>query len=100
MEYRIKELCKERKLTLSQLAESIKTTQTSLSRALGENGNPTIETLQKIATALGVEIWELFTESTDKSKMIALIYGDQLYRASTLEELQSIVDELKNKRDE
>lgn len=60
MESRIKELLKEKGITISNLAEQIGTTQTSLSRALGDNGNPTYETLNKIANVLNVEMSELF----------------------------------------
>lgn len=60
MESRIKELLKEKGITISNLAEQIGTRQTSLSRALGDNGNPTYETLNKIANVLNVEISELF----------------------------------------
>lgn len=62
MRTRIKELCREKGMTISAIAEQIGTTQTSLSRALGDNGNPTLETLEKIATALGVNISELFSQ--------------------------------------
>ena len=60
MESRIKELLKERGLTISNLAEQIGTTHTSLSRGLGENGNPTYETLSKISKVLSVDISVLF----------------------------------------
>ena len=60
MESRIEELLKEKGITISNLAEQIGTTQTSLSRALGDNGNPTYETLNKIANVLNVEMSELF----------------------------------------
>ena len=60
MESRIKELLKEKGITISNLADQIGTTQTSLSRALGDNGNPTYETLNKIANVLNVEMSELF----------------------------------------
>ncbi|EYB16902.1 helix-turn-helix family protein [Bacteroides fragilis str. I1345] len=49
-------------MTISAIAEQIGTTQTSLSRALGDNGNPTLETLDKIANALNVHITELFEQ--------------------------------------
>ncbi|MDH6356965.1 helix-turn-helix transcriptional regulator [Parabacteroides sp. PF5-9] len=62
MSTRIKDLCKEKGVTISAIAEQIGTTQTSLSRALGENGNPTLDTLQKIATALGVSMSDLFEQ--------------------------------------
>ena len=60
MESRIKELLKEKGITISDLADKIGTTQTSLSRALGEHGNPTYETLNKISKSLNVDMSELF----------------------------------------
>lgn len=60
MKLRIKDLLKEKGMTMSDLASAIGTTQTSISRMLGENGNPTCETLDKISDALGVDITELF----------------------------------------
>ena len=62
MRTRIKELCREKGMTISAIAEQIGTTQTSLSSALGDNGNPTLETLDKIANALNVHITELFEQ--------------------------------------
>jgi DNA-binding phage protein len=63
MKTRIKEICKEKAVTISAIAEQIGTPQTSLSRALGENGNPTLDTLQKIADALCVPVADLFEQS-------------------------------------
>lgn len=57
---RIRWLLKERGMTLNDLASVIGTTQTSISRMLGENGNPTYDTLERIARALNVSIQELF----------------------------------------
>ena len=71
MRTRIKELCREKGMTISAIAEQIGTTQTSLSRALGDNGNPTLETLEKIATALGVNISELFDQPKNNTTGIA-----------------------------
>lgn len=65
MESRIKELLKEKGITISDLADKIGTAQTSLSRALGENGNPTYETLNKISKALGVSVIDLFKSDTN-----------------------------------
>ncbi|MDR3140388.1 MAG: helix-turn-helix domain-containing protein [Tannerellaceae bacterium] len=62
MKTRIKEICKEKGMTISTIAELIGTPQTSLSRALSENGNPTLETLSKIAGALGVPVADLFEQ--------------------------------------
>lgn len=71
MRTRIKELCRERGVTISAIAEQIGTTQTSLSRALGDNGNPTLETLEKIAAALDVNISELFNQPYSNTAAIS-----------------------------
>ncbi len=55
---RIKELCKQKGLTQSELAERIGISRVGLSKAI--NGNTTIGTLEKIAAALGVEVSALF----------------------------------------
>lgn len=55
---RIKELIKAKGLTAKELATVIGISESTLSLAV--NGNPTVETLQKIAAALGVSVSELF----------------------------------------
>lgn len=58
MKLRVKELCKNKGISVTELSLRIGIKQESLSRAI--NGNPTIGTLQKIADALDVEVTELF----------------------------------------
>ena len=60
---RVKELCKEKHLTQKELSERIGIAEISLSRSI--NGNPTLETLEKIAAALGVEVSELFAPKSN-----------------------------------
>lgn len=57
---RVKELCKEKGFTQKMLAEKIGVAEISLSRSI--NGNPSLDTLNKIASALGVSIAELFEQ--------------------------------------
>ena len=57
---RIKELLKQRGLTAKELAEKLGMTETGLSIAISEKGNPPLKRLQQIASALGVDITELF----------------------------------------
>ena len=66
MEYRIKELCKEKGILVKELAQKIGITDIGLRQSL--NGNPTIGTLEKIAEALDVEVTELF-KPADKAKI-------------------------------
>ncbi|MFI3290206.1 MAG: helix-turn-helix transcriptional regulator [Rikenellaceae bacterium] len=61
MKLRVKDICKEKGITQKQLAEKIGVAEISLSRSI--NTNPTLSTMENIATALGVEITELFSTS-------------------------------------
>ena len=65
MKARIKELLREQGLTMGDLAEKIGVAQASLSRMLGDNGNPTYDMLVKMVNALGLEMQDLFV--TDKT---------------------------------
>lgn len=57
-EFRIKEICKAKGITQKDLAESIGISAVGLAKAIA--GNTTIGTLEKIASALGVTVPELF----------------------------------------
>lgn len=60
MELRIKELIKEKGTTIQNIADAIGINRVTLSNSI--NGNPTVETLNKIADALGVSVTELFEQ--------------------------------------
>ena len=60
---RIKEVAKEKGYTVTNLAEKLDMSQVSLSRII--NGNPTAETLLKIANALDVDVRELFVPTKE-----------------------------------
>lgn len=60
MGLRIKEVIKENGTTITELADKMGINRVNLSNMV--NGNPTYETLEKIATALGVNITELFDQ--------------------------------------
>lgn len=78
-------------MTISSIAEQIGTTQTSLSRALGDNGNPTLETLEKIASALEVDVQELFTSSS--GGIIGVIrIRDTNYNINSVSDLSRLLD--------
>ena len=98
MKLRIKEVCQMRNTTQKELAEKLGVSEVTLSRA--SNGNTSLPLLEKIANALDVELWELFTSSTDNSNFMALIKdGDSYYYALTLAELENIVEKLKKVED-
>ena len=55
---RIKELLKEKNITAKELAKMLNLSEGALSQSI--NGNPTLERLEQIASALGVTVPELF----------------------------------------
>lgn len=57
---RIREICKEKNITLEDLANTIGTTQPNLSNIDNGKANPTLKMLEKIASALSVAVGELF----------------------------------------
>lgn len=60
MNLRIKEVIKEKGTTITELADKMRINRVNLSNMV--NGNPTVETLNKIADALNVPVTELFEQ--------------------------------------
>lgn len=68
MEHRIKELIKEKGFTQEEFAKKVGTTRVGLGKNLV---CPSGTTLEKIAEALGVEMWELFKSKSEIVEEIA-----------------------------
>lgn len=62
---RVKEILKEKGMTAKELAARLGMTETGLSIAIGDNGNPPLKRLQEIASILDVEVSELFTPKSN-----------------------------------
>ena len=87
IEFKIKEICSQKGVTQKSLSEMIEISTTSLSRIITSEQTPTLGTLQKIATALNVDITELFKTSDkigDSSHLVCPHCGTRLH--ITLEE--------------
>lgn len=65
---RIKELLKQKGITAKELAAKLNLSEGALSQSL--NGNPTVERLTQIASALGVSVAELFEAPATDSAVI------------------------------
>lgn len=90
MQLRIKEVCKTKGISITELAQRMNIKQESLSRTI--NGNPTLSTLENIAAALGVEVTELFAE---KSDFVALIsHNGAMYRFDNIAPLKAFIEDL------
>lgn len=62
---RLKEVCKEKGMTLNALAEKIEISRVSLSGIATGKQKPSFDTLEKLADGLGVGIAELFAAPAD-----------------------------------
>ena len=56
---RIKEVCKEKGVSINELAEKVGMTRVSISNMIAGRQSPPVDKLEKIADALGVEAWTL-----------------------------------------
>lgn len=72
---RVKEICKEKGITLADLAKKMGLSPSGLSMAL--NRNMTLEVLKKIADALEVNISELFEKREDIELYVK--YNNEIY---------------------
>lgn len=63
MEHRIKELIKEKGYTQQEFADILGMSRVGLAQLV--NGKPSYPTLEKIATALKVPMWQLFASKSD-----------------------------------
>lgn len=63
---KVQSICKEKGITLQDLAAELNITYQSLYESL--KGNPTLKRLTDIANALGVDITELFDSPKNKSQ--------------------------------
>lgn len=101
MSLRIRELIKEKGTkengltSISALAEKAGLTQASMSNIVNRKASPSLDTLERIAKAIGVEVWELF-ERTGTTDLTAFVeYKEDIYKAETIEELEKIVSEIR-----
>lgn len=91
MNLRIKEVIKAKGTTIQNIAEKIGINRVSLTNSI--NGNPTIETLQKIAGALGVKITDLFEDASGTIGVIR--HNDKSYEINSIQDIERVLEEIK-----
>lgn len=57
---RVKEICKGKKITLFSVAEKIGVSKPSISNIANGKIKPSFDTIEKLANALDVPVWQLF----------------------------------------
>lgn len=88
----IKEIIKQKGLTIQELATKMGLSRIGLSKQI--NGNPTIETLQKIADALDVSVAELFAPQSGSDFTALIDNGGELKRFDSAEELRRFLEKI------
>lgn len=91
----IEALLKEKGLTKTAFSEMLGIKKQNLN---GLMRNPTLETMKRFASTLNVPLWQLFAskEEVEGRQLTALIECKRnLFKATTIEELESIVSQIK-----
>lgn len=95
---RIELLIKEKGYNMTSFAEKMNTTRQNLYAILK---SPSYPTLEKVAEALNVPMWQLFIspeEVAGEGDLTALIqHKEDFYKATTIEDLEKIVEKIKKR---
>lgn len=91
-ELRIKEVCKEKGIKVMDLSTMIGVSQTNTSNIINGKVNPSLETLEKIASALNVRITELFEEPTNINGYIEL--DGIIHKVTSKDDLKKLAENL------
>lgn len=92
MELRLKELLSQKGITLKDFAATSGISQSNLSNYINGNISPTLDTLKKIASHLGIDVVELFKEREEVELFVR--YNGELYPI-TKDDIISIIKEKK-----
>lgn len=94
---RIKEVLKENGCTQQMLADRMNVSLSAVKQMVAAD-SLTTSTLEKIATALNVPMWQLFVapESINQNELTALVeFKGELHKAHSIAELEQLVEQLK-----
>ena len=90
MRFRILELCKEVGINQTELADKIGLSRVGLSKSI--YGNPTVDTLERIATALNVDITDLFKKNDSGEDVNGYIKAKgTVYEIHSFDDLEKVL---------
>lgn len=91
MDLKVKDLIKQKGMTMQQFAEMLGVKRDTLTRNI--NGNPTLETLERIANALEVDISEIFVRNTPDSEVSGFVkVKGTIYEVHSFEDLRKLLE--------
>ncbi len=91
MALRIKEVIKEQGTTVQELADKMGISRVGLSQHI--NGNPSVEVLERIASALNVQVADLFERSSDEV-IGAVRIGDSAHVINSKDDSKKLAEKL------
>lgn len=91
MALRIKEVIKEQGTTVQELADKMGISRVGLSQHI--NGNPSVEVLERIASALNVQVSDLFEKSSDEV-IGAVRIGDSTHVINIKDDIKKLAENL------
>lgn len=89
---KIKQIAKEKGMTMAKLAEEMGVHPVNLSSSL--SGNPTLSTLTKIAEVLNVEVADLFERENKTSVNGFVKVDDTVYEVSSVADLEKLYNKV------
>ena len=93
MTLRLKEILKERNLSITKFSTMVGISQSNLSNYINGNISPKLDTLEKIAECLGIEVTELFKRKED---MEILVRFNGTEYPITTDDIKKIIDNKSN----
>lgn len=93
---RIKEVLKRYGITQDEIAKRLGINRVSVNRLLNDKNDMRVSTAEKFAAAIGCRIGELFEEEKDTDFAAFIRYNGIHYTADTLEEFNTIVEEIRS----
>jgi transcriptional regulator with XRE-family HTH domain len=95
----VKNICKQQGITLKQLAERAELSPEAVTRILSDKGNPSLSTLEKIAKALDLEVYELFDKFNANTLVRGYLeVGDKIHPINNFKDLQTIYNSLTSQK--
>ena len=91
MALRIKEVIKEQGTTVQELADKMGISRVGLSQHI--NGNPSVEVLERIASALNVQVSDLLEKSSDEV-IGAVRIGDSTHVINSKDDIKKLAENL------
>ena len=96
MELRIREILESKDIKVSSLAETVGITRANIINIFNGKSTPSLETLEKIANALEVDITELFAPSSSGGIIGVIRIRDTNYNINSVLDLSRLLDRIES----